>query len=412
MTQKYAQKSRSVVHPWWLATMVLALLFAPQASHAQSAGPADRFVRTPLSGQSVSASPHGKRGEMTFVLKLAGDPVAVVRGRRRSKHLEKAEAESIAKTLRARQDALIPTIEAHGAKVMGKFQHAINGIKVRASLDQIAALSQLPGVVSVKPVLTYKLENATSVPFIGTPAVWAGPPGFHGEHIKVAIIDTGIDYTHANFGGPGTVAAFQAAAAASTSPADPALFGPNAPKVKGGTDLVGDNYDGGSSDPAKYTPQPDPNPLDCQGHGSHVAGTAAGFGVSADGTTYPGPYDSTTPSESFRIGPGVAPFADIYSVRVFGCSGSTNVVVEAIDWAIQNNMQVISLSLGARFGTEDSADSEALENAANAGIVVVASAGNDGAVPTSPARRLPETRPSALPRWIRITLIPPQTLRC
>jgi subtilisin family serine protease len=126
---------------------------------------------------------------------------------------------------------------------------------------------------SVKPVLTYKLENTTSVPFIGTPPVWAGPPGFHGEHIKIAILDTGIDFTHANFGGPGTVAAFQAAAAASTSPADPALFGPNAPKVKGGTDLVGDNYDAASSGPAKYTPQPGPNPLDCGGHGSHVAGT-------------------------------------------------------------------------------------------------------------------------------------------
>jgi len=56
---------------------------------------------------------------------------------------------------------------------------------------------------------------------------------------------------------------------------------------------------------------PDPDPLDCNGHGSHVAGTAAGFGVNGDGTTFLGPFDNTAPFASFLIGPGVAPRADI-----------------------------------------------------------------------------------------------------
>src|SRR5690606_34159609 len=120
--------------------------------------------------------------------------------------------------------------------------------------------------------------NATSVPFLGVPAVWQDT-GFTGEGIKVAILDTGIDYTHATFGGPGTTEAYEAAHAAGTEPADPTMFGPDAPRVKGGIDLVGDDYD--ANDDASI-PQPDDNPLDCHGHGTHVAGTAGGSGVTAD----------------------------------------------------------------------------------------------------------------------------------
>src|SRR5229473_2577163 len=313
---------------------------------------------------------------LTVFLKMAGDPVAVVRSRAPGKQLSASEGRSIAASLRQEQDKITPMIEGMGGTVVAKLQHAINGIKVRATRDQLASMATLPGVVGIKPVLIYKPVNAVSVPFIGAPAVWGGSPAFHGEHIKLAILDTGADFTHANLGGPGTVGAFNAAFANSTKPADPALFGPNAPKVKGGTDLVGDDYN--ASDPKHSTPQPDPNPLDCNGHGSHVAGTAAGFGETADGKTFRGPYDKNTPNVSFRIGPGVAPLADVYAVRVFGCVGSTDVVVEAIDWAVEHDMQIISMSLGADFGPEDTADAEASEQAAEAGLIVVAAAGNAG----------------------------------
>jgi minor extracellular serine protease Vpr len=337
------------------------------------------LVPLPNTGQTVSGKPRADRQQMqTVFLILAGDPVAVVRARTPGRHLAAASEESIVRTNRAQQDALMPLIQGRGVTILARLQYAINGIKVRGTADQIAELAKLPGVVAVKPVRIYTLNNATSVPFLGTPTVWQGPPALHGEHIKVAVLDTGIDYTHANFGGPGTVAAFTTAAAASTSAADPTMFGPSAPKVKGGTDLVGDNYDAGN--PASV-PQPDPNPLDCAGHGSHVAGTIAGFGVAGNGTTYAGPYDSTTPSNSFLIGPGVAPLADLYAVRVFGCSGSTNVATEAIDWTVANNMDVINMSLGAIFGSKDSADAVAATNAESAGIIVVAASGNAGNIP-------------------------------
>ena len=56
--------------------------------------------------------------------------------------------------------------------------------------------------------------------------------------------------------------------------------------------------------------------MDCNGHGSHVAGIAGGYGVTAAGTTYPGPYNTSVPFASLRIGPGVAPQANLYSIRV------------------------------------------------------------------------------------------------
>src|SRR6185503_17604364 len=156
-------------------------------------------------------------------------------------------------------------------------------------------------------------------------------------------------------------------------------------RIKGGIDLVGDDYDAsaddledGSPNP-KTVPHPDPNPLDCNGHGSHVAGSAAGSGVTAAGATYAGPYNaSTIAGQSWNVGPGVAPKADLYAIRVFGCLGSTDVTVEAIEWAVDNDMDVINMSLGSPFGSKDDPSAVASTNAAKAGVIVVTSAGNSG----------------------------------
>ncbi len=311
------------------------------------------------------------------ILKLSGDPVAVVKSQMPDMQLTAAQKDAIKAELKARQDALIPTIESLGGRVVGQYQVAYNGIAIQIPRSKLAGLAQLNAVVSVSPVQAFSPAHTTTLPFLGVPAVWGGVPGFRGEGMKIAIIDTGIDYTHANFGGPGTVAAFETAFANSALPADPSMFGPDAPKVKGGTDLVGDNYTG------LNTEVPDPNPLDCNGHGSHTAGTAAGFGVTSAGATYTGPYDASTFSGSFNVGPGVAPLADLYAVRVFGCSGFTSSqnVVTAIEWAVDHDMDVISMSLGSDFGTTADVSVEASNNAALAGTIVVAAAGNAGPSP-------------------------------
>ena len=102
-----------------------------------------------------------------------------------------------------------------------------------------------------------------------------------GAGIKIGIIDTGIDYIHYNFGGTGIYVGQDF-----TTLDEPVNAFPTA-KVAGGWDFVGDAYNADPTSPSyDPIPAPDPDPMDCYGHGSHVAGTAAGFGVNADGNTY------------------------------------------------------------------------------------------------------------------------------
>ena len=102
----------------------------------------------------------------------------------------------------------------------------------------------------------------------------------------------------------------------------------------------------------------------------------------ANGDTFTGPYDASTETDnSFLVGPGVAPEAKILSYRVFGCAGSTNLVTLAINQAVADGASVISMSLGSDFSSvplADDPDVIASDNAAGAGVVVVASSGNAG----------------------------------
>ncbi|HTN52177.1 MAG TPA: S8 family serine peptidase, partial [Anaeromyxobacter sp.] len=382
---RHAHPSASSLVPLVLPLLAAAAVAFPAAAGAQAA--AGRFTRIdgPPDGIEVPMPANlGPNARVKVVLRLASDPVATARARVGGRLLSRSEEDAVVARTHAEHAAVEPGLAALGGRVLARYSHALNGLKVEVARRDVSRLAALPGVVEVLPVVRHHLDNAVSVPFIGAPGAWGGTPAFRGEGMKIAIIDTGIDYTHANFGGPGTVAAWTTAFANSTLPPDPTLFGCPTCKVKGGTDLVGDAY---NADDPTSVPVPDPNPLDCNSHGSHVAGTAAGYGV-AGGTTYRGPYDTTTYSTPFDIGPGVAPLADLYAVRVFGCAGSTDVVTEALDWAVQHQVDVISMSLGSDFGPSNSSDAVASANAVKAGILVVAASGNAGPTPyitSSPA---------------------------
>ncbi len=355
--------------------------FAAAPNPDADGGSLSRFDRADTTGSldtSIVPGALDKERRVTVVIEMAGDPVAVVQAEE-GRALTKSERSAVKSDLKQAQDAIRSEIVERGGKIRAQMQSAYNGIQVSVPAGELDEVAGLPGVVGVHQVVRHELDNAVSVPYLGVPSVWENT-GYTGKNVKVAVLDTGIDYTHAGFGGPGTVEAFEAAAATSTASADPALFGPQAPRIKGGIDLVGDAYDPGGEG-AALVPQPDPNPLDCEGHGSHVAGTTGGSGVLPDGSTYAGPYDESTPGVDFKVGPGVAPEADLYAVRIFGCDGSTDVTVQAIDWAVDNGMDVINMSLGSSFGRGDDPSAIAAANAVGAGVVVVASAGNAGPSP-------------------------------
>ncbi len=357
----------------------------PSADEANTSA-AERFTKADLGvlpNSSFTPRSQGARVE-TFIVELAGDPVArvVADAATAGVSINAATKKSTRASLAAAQVSVEAGVQSLGGSVKARYRDAYNGLRVRIASNQVAALQKIPGVVRVHRLQTFQPNNINGAQRVNAPGAWtpfAGVAGFRGEGIKVAIIDTGIDFTHADFGGPGTTEAYNEAFAAGALPADPSLFGPNAPKVKGGFDFAGDDYN--ANDPAAEIPAPDENPLDCGGHGTHVAGSTAGFGVLADGSVFSGPYNSSTYSaNNFRVGPGVAPKADLYALRVFGCAGSTNLVVDALDWAVANEMDVVNMSLGSNFGEATDPSAVASDNAVRAGIVVVASAGNAGAV--------------------------------
>lgn len=270
------------------------------------------------------------------------------------------------------------------ADLLYRTHSVIAGLGIQASETDQETLAQIPGVRAVYPVAPKELRNASAVPLQAAPTAWQAT-GFLGQGQRIAVIDTGLDYTHADFGGPGTVSAYDQAHAAADQPLIPGLYSPD--KMVGAIDLVGDSYNADPTHPGyQPVPHPDPNPLDCGGHGSHVAGSAAGYGVEADGSTYAGPYDETTDFGAMKIGPGMAPEAGIFAIKVFGCAGSTSVVTKAIDRAVDpdgngdpsDRADVINLSLGSDFGSVQDGDSVAADAAVRMGVSVVAAAGNAG----------------------------------
>jgi subtilisin family serine protease len=265
-------------------------------------------------------------------------------------------------------------------KILHQYRLVLNGLAIVApknlasSLAKLYEFSYIEGDAPIaRPTVAFdntketpaSIAQSNSTTFIGADKIQK-ELGFTGKGIKVGIIDTGIDFTHAMFGGEGTVEAFK-----KIDPANSTHFIPNA-KVVGGIDLVGTKYNSNSGLFELHIPLIDNNPIDEGGHGTHVAGTVAGKG---DGINT---YD------------GVAPEAELYAIKVFGKDGSTGdaAVVAALEYAADPNqdldfsdrLDVLNMSLGSNFGKPRILYQEAIKNSTKGGTITVASAGNSGNV--------------------------------
>ncbi len=205
------------------------------------------------------------------------------------------------------------------------FTYVFNGFSCTINSDGVKALAKLRDVKKIYPDKKEYLLRQKADQVIGVYKVrkLKDPFGRYltGKGIVVGIVDTGVDYNDSELGGGGF---------------------PNS-KVIGGYDFA-DN---------------DPDPMDKDGHGTHVAGIIAG-------TKY-----------------GVAPDAKIRAYRVFGTNASStseSLIVKGIDQAVKDRCNIINISIGTTGGMGNGSDPEstAVENAVSGGVVVVAAAGNWG----------------------------------
>lgn len=283
-------------------------------------------------------------GRLWFV-ELAGAPVADGRARN-AVQSEKAAFRQAAKAAGVR------------FKERRSYDVLFNGFAVEVDPANRLKLLRLKGVKAMYPVEIIQRPAsaplADSAPDLAAALSLTGADiaqnqlGLTGAGIKVGVVDTGIDIDHPAFGGAGT-------------PGSTAF--PSA-RVAYGYDLVGDAYNAGGTGDA-LIPVPDENPDDCGGHGTHVAGIvgANGGGIK-----------------------GVAPQVTFGAYRVFGCAGSSSsdVIVEALERAYADGMQVINQSLGAARQWPQYPTAQASSRLVAKGVVMVASIGNNGPLGSSP----------------------------
>ncbi|KZV90418.1 subtilisin-like protein [Exidia glandulosa HHB12029] len=250
-------------------------------------------------------------------------------------------------------------IEALDRRAAGHFRtrrkyknRLFNGMAIQLDTPQdLADLASLPNVIAVHPIVIHPGPAPVSQRVLTDSSAFAAgtdgenthimtgvdkvhASGITGAGIKIAIIDSGIDYMHPSLGGG---------------------FGPGF-KVAGGTDLVGDSYTG------ENTPVPDADPMDCVGHGTHVAGIIG-----------------ANPGNDLGIS-GVAYNATILAYKVGGCNGGIgdDVIIDAIMRAHDAGADIITMSFGSIDGWSNSLLSVVASRVAEQGVVITASAGNDG----------------------------------
>ena len=371
-----------------LATTAPAPAPSPSPDLAVYGALVEAAARASWAGQPAA---HGERVAALVQLDMA--PLALV-GAEWSLEQRAVYAAELAEA----RAGLAAEVAALGGTVVAGFSRAGVGRAVPLDPADVAAVAALPGVAAVVRVGDYAVAQseppavatqAELAALIGADEVWRR--GNDGTGVEIAVIDSGLDYTHGKLGGPGDPAAYERAVCGVPGPgeagcdprfAPPADLFPTA-KVRGGLDLVGDVWP--AADPrcgiARVCPIVDPNPIDLSGHGTHVADIAAGLPAA------PGGDDR-----------GVAPGAGLWAFKA--CNGAAELcsglaLLSAIDAALDldrsdsggcagpgclayDPADIIVLAVSFNYGQPEDAVSLFANLASFYGSLVVAAAGNDG----------------------------------
>lgn len=324
---------------------LLAVAVPPPSAPAAGETPAHRPVEIPLTESAIGR----------YFVKVDAPSVSdlFLRG-----------APSASELVAVTQVPAATQVRMLGGEVVFSYTRVFNGFSATMSPSAAAEIAARADVASVEPVGVMERTNSSSVPFIGARKVWRRF-GVTGKGMKVAVVDTGVDYTHKDFGGAGTRAAFK--------DNDPTIVERGSfptKKVIDGYDFVGKRYDVLDFSTANDIPRPDRDPLDDHGHGTHVAGSCCGKGVRG------------------TVGKGVAFQARILAYKVWGRGGtsSADVLVAAYERAVDPNQDgsfrdapdVLSFSGGVPYGPPTALESLAAQRVVDLGVVFVAGAGNSG----------------------------------
>lgn len=285
---------------------------------------------------------------ISVIVQLASDPGIVAK--QQGKKLKSSSVKALEKEVSSEQSRFLKDIKSEKlkAKVGKKFSHVINAVELSIPANQIEDLAKIPNVVAIYENKEYKipdvrveeLGNSASPKYDAAPLQQIGvldlwKQGLTGKGLKVGVVDTGVDYNH-----PDLKSAYKGGYDSFDNDRDPYEEAPISPE----DDRLGTGYEGSS-------------------HGTHVSGTIVGRAKN---------------SKSDVHVKGIAYNADLYVYRVLGRNGgSTAQVIDGIEKAVKQGVDVINLSLGSDYEKNaDSPDAIAVNNATLAGVITVIASGN------------------------------------
>lgn len=324
---------------------VSSFQFARQTSASQDTQPiASNFALAAIANSTTPA---------VAIFELESQPVVIqqmalasARHINRKPELESTPARSYELQIASEQDEFISraaTISPH-MRLETQVRTLLNAVSIEAPGNELAALAVLPGVRRVELARESRAFLNASVPLIGAPALWQnlGGSSTAGEGMKIAILDSGIDLSHPFFSGKGYTT--------------PEGFPRGNLAFTNGKVIVAKTFTASKRD----------TPADEFGHGTHVAGIAAGNLIASP----------------LGMISGVAPRAYLGNYRVFDKTGSgrTDFTIAAMDEAVKDGFDVINFSGGGKAGAELGLGDLTVENAVRAGVIVVVAAGNGGFV--------------------------------